>query len=580
MQKSRVAIYARYSSDLQTDNSIEDQIRITDEYATNQGWDIFNHYTDHAISGASLMRPGIQMLLEHVQDRKFDIILCEAMDRLSRDQEDIAGVYKRAQFAGVKIVTLAEGEINEMHIGLKGTMNALFLKDLAKKTHRGLRGRIEAGKSAGGKSYGYDVVKKFDTDGEPIRGDRVINKAEAKIVNRIFKEYLKGTSPQSIARQLNKEGIAAPAAKGWGPSTIYGNRARGTGIINNELYIGRLIWDRMTFVKDPVSGKRQSRLNPRENWIIKEQPEMRIVDQDLWDAVKKKQGKYIKKDRPLEQLRRPKNLFSFLIKCGVCGGGCSMISQTHYGCSTSRNKGTCDNRRSIRKETLEQSVLSAMQDNLMHEDLTREFVQEYTKHMNELHSSHNAAIHSYRRELESNKRKLDKMVDAIADGADLAPIKEKLIALDARQNEIKAILSSAEEEPVLFHPSISTRYHEEIKRLLELFNMPEHRTEAADLLRSLIDKIVISPKEDSATGMTVDLIGDLAGILQIATQNDKPLIAGGLSYLNPMKKQEIIVAGAPTSGNLFDGKPSNVTKQVTMVAGARTHRYYTLTATC
>lgn len=85
------------------------------------------------------------------------------------------------RFAGVQIVTLAEGEISELHVGLKGTMNALFLKDLAAKTHRGLRGRVEKGKAGGGLCYGYDEVKRTDSEGEPVRGERKINEAEAVI---------------------------------------------------------------------------------------------------------------------------------------------------------------------------------------------------------------------------------------------------------------------------------------------------------------------------------------------------------------------------------------------------------------
>jgi DNA invertase Pin-like site-specific DNA recombinase len=85
----------------------------------------------------------------------------------------------------VRLVTLAEGEISELHIGLKGTMNALFLKDLADKTRRGLRGRVAAGKSAGGISYGYRVVRGVDAQGEPVRGDRIIDEAEAAAVRRI-----------------------------------------------------------------------------------------------------------------------------------------------------------------------------------------------------------------------------------------------------------------------------------------------------------------------------------------------------------------------------------------------------------
>lgn len=91
---------------------------------------------------------------------------------------------------------MAEGEITELHVGLKGTMNALFLKDLAMKTHRGLRGRVEKGKSGGGLCYGYKVVKKLDGNGEPIRGDREIIPEEADTVRRIFREFASGKSPK------------------------------------------------------------------------------------------------------------------------------------------------------------------------------------------------------------------------------------------------------------------------------------------------------------------------------------------------------------------------------------------------
>jgi DNA invertase Pin-like site-specific DNA recombinase len=131
---TKVAIYARYSSDNQRDASIEDQLRICREHAAKVGWSIFDTYTDHGLSGASMMRPGIQAMMQDAMAGRFDHILAESLDRLSRDQEDVAGIFKRLSFAGVKIVTLSEGEISHLHIGLKGTMNALYLKDLADKT--------------------------------------------------------------------------------------------------------------------------------------------------------------------------------------------------------------------------------------------------------------------------------------------------------------------------------------------------------------------------------------------------------------------------------------------------------------
>jgi DNA invertase Pin-like site-specific DNA recombinase len=150
----KIAIYARYSSDNQRDASIADRLRVCREYAGRQGWTVVEEFTDHAISGATLLRSGFQALMRDALDRRFKVILAEALDRLSRDQEDTAGLFKRLTFAGVSIVTLAEGDITHLHVGLKGTMNALFLKDLADKTRRGLRGRVERGKSGGGLCYG------------------------------------------------------------------------------------------------------------------------------------------------------------------------------------------------------------------------------------------------------------------------------------------------------------------------------------------------------------------------------------------------------------------------------------------
>jgi DNA invertase Pin-like site-specific DNA recombinase len=146
----RVSIYARYSSDKQREASIEDQVRLCEERAAREGWRVVKRYTDHAISGASLIRGGIQALMQDAQSGKFDLVLTESLDRISRDQEDIAGVYKRLRFAGVKIHTLSEGEIAELHIGFTGTMSALYLKSLGEKTWRGQSGRVRAGKSGGG----------------------------------------------------------------------------------------------------------------------------------------------------------------------------------------------------------------------------------------------------------------------------------------------------------------------------------------------------------------------------------------------------------------------------------------------
>ncbi len=520
---SIVAIYARYSSDLQSDASIEDQIRLCQERAKREGWKVINCYTDHAMSGASMMRPGIQMLMQDAASGRFNIVITEALDRLSRDQQDIAGIYKRMQFSDVRILTLSEGEISNLHIGLKGTMNAMFLKDLADKTRRGLSGRIEKGKSGGGLTYGYDVVRTVDHHGEAVRGERVINPEQARIVRRIFDDFLSGKSPKAIAVQLNREKVPCPAGEGWGPSTIYGNRQRGTGILNNELYVGRLVWNKLRYVKDPDTGNRVSRLNPEDQWMRAEVPELRIVDQGTWDRVKVKQGAIAEKNPgKFWDKRRPPHLFSYLLKCSSCGSGFSKISKHHYGCSAARNKGTCSNTATIRQDRLEAAVLHSLQNHLMDPELTRVFCEEYTRHLNELRIDHNSRTEGYKAELQKLERTKEAIVKAVIEGYNTPDMKDELNRGAARRADLERLIEATEEEPTLIHPNMAIRYRREVRRLIESLNNERHRSESCEVLRGLIEKIVLSPNEDGR-GLTIDLFGDLAGILNVAAQPDKPL---------------------------------------------------------
>jgi DNA invertase Pin-like site-specific DNA recombinase len=362
---TRVALYARYSSDNQREASVEDQLRLCRQHAEREGWTVVESYHDRAISGASLIRPGIQALMQEAQRGGFDIVLAEALDRISRDQEDVAGVYKRMTFAGVKVVTLSEGEITHLHVGLKGTMNALFLKDLADKTRRGLRGRVEKGKSGGGLCYGYDVAKRVDGNGEPVRGERTINEGEAVIVRRIFREFADGKSPRAIARDLNAEGIPGPRGDIWMDTTIRGHVNRGTGLINNELYVGRLVWNRLRYIKDPDTGKRVSRLNPQSEWIVQEVPELRVIDDALWDCAKQRQAELARRygasiegvrahhANRLSGMHRKRHLLSGLLTCGVCGGSYAILVKDRYGCSNHYRRGACTNGHTIRREEIE-----------------------------------------------------------------------------------------------------------------------------------------------------------------------------------------------------------------------------------
>ena len=526
----RCALYARYSSDQQRAASIEDQFRVCRERAEREGWKVVGCYKDSAISGDSvILRPGVQALLEDARRGAFEIVVAEALDRVSRDQADVATLYKHLRFAGVMIFTLSagEGEINELHVGLKGTMNALFLKDLAAKTRRGLRGRVEAGKSGGGICYGYDVVKLHDAAGERIRGEREIDETEAEIVRRIFREFAQGTSPRAIARRLNEDGIPGPKGKLWTDSVLRGHAKRGTGLLNNELYIGRLVWNRQRFLKNPETGKRVARLNPPEEWIVAEVPELRILDDALWQAAKARQGEISEKyataiaatraaqANRLNSTHRPRYLLSGLLECGVCGGSYSKRGQDRYGCSNHVMSGSCSNSRTIRRDEIEERVMAGLREKLMEPEAAAEAMKAYAEETNRLNRERRASGATDRKELADIEKKIATMLDVIEDGGYARGMMDRMRELEARQDEIAERLSSAPVDLPDIHPNIAIVYRRKVERLAEALADPRDRDEAADAIRGLIERIVLTPGEKRGQ-MDAALHGDLGTILEWA----------------------------------------------------------------
>jgi site-specific DNA recombinase len=479
-----------------------------------------------------------------------DVIVAEGMDRLSRDQEHIAGLFKRMTYLGVKIVTKAEGEINELHIGLGGTMSALFLKQLAQKTHRGMEGRVKAGKSAGGISFGYHTDRRPLPDGTFSTGDRVIDEREATLVRRIFSDYDKGKSARTIAIELNREGVSPPRggnggrAGTWSFSTISGNWKRGTGILNNELYLGRLVWNRQRFIKDPATGKRQARPNPPEAWIIEDVPHLRIVDDALWHRVKLRQGAIredmfaARQEGPNESnafsvARRPSHLLSGLLKCGCCGARYTLMNKVKYGCSAARNRGTCDNRTLIHREEVERRVLDGLRDKLMHPALLAEFIAEYHREWNLSRKDEDTARATAAAELRQVTQKIDQIIVAITDGMYHASMKEKMDVLEVQKAELQARLGqfASNAEPLRLHPGLADLYRQKITSLSASLNEDATRAEASELLRGLISEIRLLPDESASGGHSIEIYGELGAILGLTgVQNDKTRrLTGGLS---------------------------------------------------
>lgn len=213
-----------------------------------------------------------------------DLVVCEALDRLARDAEDVAflGMCYR-----VALHTVSKGYVDEIKIAVAGLLGAIFLKHLVDKTVRGMEAAVLAGRFAGGRAYGYKRVIKLNARGELIRGLLEVDDRQALIVERIFAEFAAGASSIQIATRLNADGIAGPRGGQWNASTIRGDPKKATGILNNPLYVGRLVWCRRQWRRNPDSEKRERRyrLRDRGEWIEVELPHVRIVSGLQWAAV-------------------------------------------------------------------------------------------------------------------------------------------------------------------------------------------------------------------------------------------------------------------------------------------------------
>ena len=512
---SRAVIYARYSSELQSGASIEDQVRKCREMAVARGWEVIEVYADHAFSGASVLRPGYQRLMEDVRAGRVKVVITESLDRVSRDQEHTAAAFKQLVFCGVQLVTVAEGEINELHVGLKGTMNALYLKDLAQKTHRGLEGRVRAGRSGGGICYGYDLVP-----GEPGAPRRMsIEPARPRSSAGSSRSTPPGCSPRVIARQLNQEGVPGPRGRQWRDTAIRGHVTRGAGILNNELYLGRLVWNRQRYGKDPSTGKRVSRLNDPGHLVAVEVPELRIIDDELWQAVKARQGAIrgsegVTKARASRfwERRRVQHLLTGLAWCGCCGGRLASIGRDYLACSAARGRGTCTNTGSIRRRELEELILEALRQRLMAPELVEEFISAFHEEVNRQRRDAGAGRAGKERELAEVTRKLKGLVDALAEGYRVPGLQQRLDELEARRSALEQELEAPAPSPVRLHPNLAQVYRRKVERLHEALADPALRDEALGLLRGLIERVVLHPADE---GQEVEIVGEIVRMVEL-----------------------------------------------------------------
>ena len=513
----KVAIYARFSSQLQKDSSIEDQVRDCRARAEREGWQVDRVFSDYAVSGAVRDRPGLNALLDHVRAGQAQIVLAEAIDRLSRDQEDLAALHKRVRHAGARIVTLSEGDIDELQIGFKGTMASLFRRDLADKIRRGQRGRVAGGRVPGGLVYGYRKVARLDSRGEPERGLREIDPDQAKVVRRIVREYLAGESPLAIARRLNAEGVPSPSGRTWNVSAINGDSVRGSGILCNPIYAGALVYNRTTMVRDPDTRRRVPRVNPPELWQREAVPHLAIVSAEDWQAVRARKAEF--HDWSFTSQRRPRRLLSGLVECGQCGGQMVVIGAGKLGCGNARRTGTCRNRRTMRADVLERRVLAGLKGGLLTPERQQRALSAYRQERARLDRESRVAGQQARRRIGELEKQVERLLAVVAAGAgDVPELAERLKAAAAERDRLTTTIGEDEAARVItLHPHFGQAWKGAVDKIDALLGGDTLEcAEARTAIRSLIARVILTPAAE-ARGMTVEIESRLSTVTALAT---------------------------------------------------------------
>jgi site-specific DNA recombinase len=453
----KAALYARFSTEKQSESSIEDQFRVCERIAERHGFTTVARFSDAAISGGTVERPGYRALLQAARRREFGAIVAEDTSRLWRLLAEQAPRLAELSDLGIHVVTHdidTRQESAAVLSAVMGSMAEQYRKEIGRRTRRGLEGRAREGKSAGGRAYGYIPPALSGT------GRIEVDEAQAEVVRQVFTWYAEGWSPRAIAVELNRRSVASPGStwkrterrtSGWMPSVIAGNPIRAAGILNNDIYRGRVVWNRVRWVRSAAdSSKRRCVPNPPTEWVTRQDESLRIVPEQLWNRVKARQERRgatigakvkagVRRDRAERRGREPKFPFSGLLKCGNCGASFVMAGKDHYCCSSRAYGGpaACDNDAYLRRSQIEPGLVAGIKRELLHSAALDELQRRVRARLkrNGTHQPDRAQIPKLEREIEA-------LVEAIGSGA-----LRSSPALAKRLQEAEAKLERVKAEP-------------------------------------------------------------------------------------------------------------------------------------
>ena len=292
-----------------------------------------------------------------------------------------------------------------------------------------------------------------------------------------------------------------------------------------------------------------SRAKPGVQLIAREIPELRIIDQQLWEEVQARLAEVRtasgadNPNRPRYwEHRRPQHMLTGKVFCGCCGGAMTNIGRDYLACSAARRQGTCSNERGIKRDDLDKLILGGLRTRLMEPELVATFVTEFTAEWNRLQAEASAHEGAKRRELDVVRRKLDGLIDAIAGGLRASGLQQKLDELEARKSELEGALQATPPSAPRLHPKLAEVYRQRVEHLQTALGGPDGSA-ALETLRSLIERVVLHPAPQGERGFEIELVGEVAAMVALGADHkdrSRPETAGH----DPFRSSIKVVAGA------------------------------------
>ena len=482
------ALYARYSSDNQREESIVAQLRACREYCQRKGYNIIKEYADEAYSGTNDNRPQFQRMLADADAGMFEVLVAHKIDRFGRNAYDFyknihrlktAGV--RIEYAGQEITDTPEGAMMQaVMIGV----SEWYVLNLSKEIKKGFRENILAGKTLGGiPLYGYDV--------DPATKKYVINEQEAAAVRQMFSMYAGGHSYGEIIDWLNASGYRTKRGRTFGKNSLH-------DLFHNRRYIGMSVG--CTNYKGK-NGHRNSHAPDDENTIVVENACPAIVEREVFEMVQTKMQE--NKRRAGAFSARRTYLLSGYVFCDECGAAMSGMAngdrkgnyRRYYRCGTAvkGGKSACHNR-SVNADDLEALVLEKtkgmLYDDGVLELLTERAIDEYEK----LQKDHTASAAFMQKERDKARAELDRLYKKMRerddwddlDEAELKKAKELFRGAEKSLDEIRLRGALPEVTPEQIKEYIDTTYAAKIKN--------ESTADYRTLLEHFVDSVRVGPE--------------------------------------------------------------------------------------